>query len=164
MWGCSAKSTAAAKAAEAINPAFHVAALQNRVSPDSEVRSAPVVKWLHGWHRSLVTSCMCYVWDAWPSVHGLQDVFDDKFWSGLDLVVNALDNVNARLYVDSRCVYFQRPLLESGTLGAKANTQVVVPNVTENYGMSSAWLLRLPTARHMLDCLYMVRCMPLSLP
>jgi molybdopterin/thiamine biosynthesis adenylyltransferase len=39
-------------------------------------------------------------------------------------IVNALDNVNARLYVDSRCVYFCKPLLESGTLGAKCNTQV----------------------------------------
>ena len=65
---------------------------------------------------------------------GVQDVFDDKFWGGLDVVVNALDNVNARLYVDSRCVYFQRPLLESGTLGAKCNTQMVIPNITENYG------------------------------
>jgi molybdopterin/thiamine biosynthesis adenylyltransferase len=35
-----------------------------------------------------------------------EDVFDDSFWGGLDVVVNALDNVNARLYVDSRCVYF----------------------------------------------------------
>ncbi len=25
---------------------------------------------------------------------------------GLDLIVNALDNVNARLYVDSRCVEY----------------------------------------------------------
>jgi hypothetical protein len=44
---------------------------------------------------------------------------------GLDLVVNALDNVNARLYVDARCVYFGKPLLESGTLGPKCNTQMV---------------------------------------
>jgi hypothetical protein len=41
-------------------------------------------------------------------------------------VVNALDNVNARLYVDQRCVYFGKPLLESGTLGPKCNTQVCV--------------------------------------
>lgn len=61
-------------------------------------------------------------------------VFDDAFWSGLDLVVNALDNVNARLYVDSRCVYFGKPLLESGTLGPKCNTQMVIPQLTENYG------------------------------
>ena len=33
-----------------------------------------------------------------------EGVFNDTFWEGLDLVVNALDNVNARLYVDSRYV------------------------------------------------------------
>lgn len=33
-----------------------------------------------------------------------EGVFNDAFWEGLDLVVNALDNVNARLYVDSRWV------------------------------------------------------------
>lgn len=65
-----------------------------------------------------------------------ENVFDDTFWEGLDLIVNALDNVNARLYIDSRCVYFQKPLLESGTLGTKCNTQVVIPNLTENYGAS----------------------------
>ena len=63
-----------------------------------------------------------------------EDTFNDKFWGSLNLVVNALDNVNARLYVDSRCVYFGKPLLESGTLGPKCNTQVVMPNMTENYG------------------------------
>ena len=50
-------------------------------------------------------------------------------------MVNALDNVNARLYVDSRCVYFGKPLLESGTLGPKCNTQTVIPRLTENYGV-----------------------------
>jgi hypothetical protein len=65
-----------------------------------------------------------------------ETVFDDAFWEGTDVVVNALDNVNARLYVDSRCVYFGVPLLESGTLGTKCNTQAVVPRLTENYGAS----------------------------
>lgn len=65
-----------------------------------------------------------------------EDVFNDDFWQDLDLVVNALDNVNARLYVDSKCVYYGKPLLESGTLGPKCNTQVVIPNITENYGSS----------------------------
>mmetsp|Transcript_167 Transcript_167/g.526 ORF Transcript_167/g.526 Transcript_167/m.526 type:complete len:1046 (+) Transcript_167:185-3322(+) len=65
-----------------------------------------------------------------------ENVFDDAFWEGLDLVVNALDNVNARLYVDARCVYFCKPLLESGTLGTKCNTQMVIPRLTENYGAS----------------------------
>uniref|UniRef100_A0A0D6QW00 E1 ubiquitin-activating enzyme n=1 Tax=Araucaria cunninghamii TaxID=56994 RepID=A0A0D6QW00_ARACU len=65
-----------------------------------------------------------------------ENVFDDAFWENLDVVLNALDNVNARLYVDSRCVYFQKPLLESGTLGTKCNTQMVIPHLTENYGAS----------------------------
>lgn len=32
-----------------------------------------------------------------------ENVFADAFWEGLDFVTNALDNVKARLYVDSRC-------------------------------------------------------------
>ncbi|KAK1602226.1 hypothetical protein QYE76_037530 [Lolium multiflorum] len=65
-----------------------------------------------------------------------ENVFNDSFWENLDAVVNALDNVTARLYIDSRCLYFQKPLLESGTLGAKCNTQMVIPHLTENYGAS----------------------------
>jgi len=65
-----------------------------------------------------------------------EDVFDDAFWEGLSGVCNALDNVEARLYVDQRCVYYQKSLLESGTLGAKGNVQVVIPRMTESYGSS----------------------------
>jgi ubiquitin-activating enzyme E1 len=63
-----------------------------------------------------------------------EDTYDEKFWVGLDGVITALDNVAARLYVDSRCVYFRKPLIDSGTLGTKGNTQVVVPYKSESYG------------------------------
>lgn len=63
-------------------------------------------------------------------------VFNDKFWEGLDFVVNAVDNMHARLYVDQRCVWYEKPLLESGTLGTKCNSQMVVPHVTQCYGDS----------------------------
>ena len=33
-------------------------------------------------------------------------------------------------------MYFCKPLLESGTLGPKCNTQMVIPRLTENYGAS----------------------------
>eukprot|EP00299_Pterocystis_sp_00344_P006152 c1792_g1_i1.p1 GENE.c1792_g1_i1~~c1792_g1_i1.p1 ORF type:complete len:1079 (-),score=297.63 c1792_g1_i1:122-3325(-) len=66
-----------------------------------------------------------------------ENIFNDTFWLNLDGVCNALDNVKARLYVDQRCVFFCKPLLESGTLGTKCNTQVVVPHLTENYGASA---------------------------
>jgi len=59
--------------------------------------------------------------------------FSDRFFSALDCAVNALDNVEARLYMDQRCVTNQRPLLESGTLGPKGHTQIIVPFLTESY-------------------------------
>lgn len=65
-----------------------------------------------------------------------EDIFDDNFWNNLDFVTNALDNVDARTYVDRRCVFFKKALLESGTLGTKGNTQVVIPNLTELYSSS----------------------------
>ncbi|KAL3665956.1 hypothetical protein V7S43_008755 [Phytophthora oleae] len=62
-----------------------------------------------------------------------ENVFDDDFWTDLDVVTNALDNVKARLYVDSKCVFHKLPLLESGTLGTKCNVQVVIPYKTQSY-------------------------------
>ncbi|KAJ1675270.1 E1 ubiquitin-activating protein [Spiromyces aspiralis] len=71
-----------------------------------------------------------------PVGEGTEHVFDDVFFEGLDCVTNALDNIKARRYMDSRCVYYGLPLLESGTLGTKGNTQVVVPFLTESYSDS----------------------------
>ena len=65
-----------------------------------------------------------------------EHVFNENFWEGLDGVTNALDNVDARTYVDRRCVFFHKPLLDSGTLGTKGNTQVVLPRQTESYSSS----------------------------
>jgi ubiquitin-activating enzyme E1 len=65
-----------------------------------------------------------------------EEVFNDYFWDSLNFVVNAVDNIKARLYVDSRCVWYEKPLLESGTLGTKCNSQMVIPHVTQCYGDS----------------------------
>ncbi|EMC91794.1 hypothetical protein BAUCODRAFT_79521 [Baudoinia panamericana UAMH 10762] len=65
-----------------------------------------------------------------------EHVFNEEFWEDLDGVTNALDNVDARTYVDRRCVFFHKPLLDSGTLGTKGNTQVVLPRQTESYSSS----------------------------
>jgi ubiquitin-activating enzyme E1 len=65
-----------------------------------------------------------------------EHVFSEDFWHVLDGVTNALDNVEARTYVDRRCVFFHKPLLDSGTLGTKGNTQVVLPRITESYSSS----------------------------
>ncbi|KAL6862642.1 E1 ubiquitin-activating protein [Amphichorda felina] len=65
-----------------------------------------------------------------------EHIFTQAFWKNLDGVTNALDNVEAREYVDRRCVFFRKPLLDSGTLGTKGNTQVVLPDLTESYSSS----------------------------
>lgn len=65
-----------------------------------------------------------------------EKVYNDDFFNNLDGVANALDNVDARIYMDRRCVYYRKPLLESGTLGTKGNTQIVVPHLTESYSSS----------------------------
>ncbi|KAA6409194.1 MAG: poly(A)+ RNA transport [Lasallia pustulata] len=65
-----------------------------------------------------------------------EHIFNEQFWEELDGVTNALDNVDARTYVDRRCVFFRKPLLESGTLGTKGNTQVILPSLTESYSSS----------------------------
>ncbi|XP_031141922.1 ubiquitin-like modifier-activating enzyme 6 [Sander lucioperca] len=62
-----------------------------------------------------------------------ESIYNDSFYSRLNLVVTALDNVEARRYVDSRCLSNQRPLLDSGTMGTKGHTEIIVPNLTESY-------------------------------
>uniref|UniRef100_A0A4X2LR15 Ubiquitin-like modifier-activating enzyme 1 n=1 Tax=Vombatus ursinus TaxID=29139 RepID=A0A4X2LR15_VOMUR len=66
----------------------------------------------------------------------MERIYDDDFFCALDGVANALDSVDARMYMDRRCVYYRKPLLESGTLGTKGNVQVVIPFLTESYSSS----------------------------
>ncbi|KAF9475937.1 ubiquitin activating enzyme [Pholiota conissans] len=65
-----------------------------------------------------------------------ENIYDEAFFAGIDGVTNALDNIKARLYMDQRCVFYRKPLLESGTLGTKGNTQVIIPDLTESYASS----------------------------
>ncbi|GFE55043.1 ubiquitin-activating enzyme E1 family protein [Babesia ovis] len=65
-----------------------------------------------------------------------EDFFNDEFWEDLTVVVNALDNVKARTYIDGRCVWYEKPLLESGTLGTMGNVQVIIPHMTQCYSES----------------------------
>ena len=126
------KADTAAAAIVAMNPAMKVEAQRSTErAPRACIRMCiPSRVWhVHG---------MCMVHGICPQVEAqlnrvgadTEDIFDDAFWGQLSGVCNALDNVQARLYVDQRCVYYQKSLLESGTLGAKGNVQVVVPKRT----------------------------------
>lgn len=66
-----------------------------------------------------------------------ESVFDERFWEKkVDVVLNALDNVDARVFIDGQCVANQKALVDAGTLGPKGNVQVVVPFQSESYSSS----------------------------
>ena len=54
----------------------------------------------------------------------VENVYDDTFYEKLNGVANALDNIDARTYMDRKCVYYRKFLIDSGTLGTMGNTQV----------------------------------------
>lgn len=62
-----------------------------------------------------------------------EHLYPCDFWSGLDVVVNALDNMEARLYVDKQCVRYHKILVEAGTMGTGGNVDIVVPGKTSSY-------------------------------
>jgi ubiquitin-activating enzyme E1 len=66
-----------------------------------------------------------------------ENIYSEFFFDNLDGVANALDNVDARLFVDRKCVIYRKPLIESGTLGTMGNVQVIIPNLTESYASSA---------------------------
>lgn len=61
------------------------------------------------------------------------DVFDDNFYNNINVVMNALDNVDARVFMDEQCVRNSLPLIESGTLGSKGSVQSIIPFKTKTY-------------------------------
>jgi ubiquitin-activating enzyme E1 len=62
-----------------------------------------------------------------------EHIFDGYFWQKQDFVINAVDNIKARKYIDSQCTWNNKPLIDSGTLGTKAHVQMIVPQVTSCY-------------------------------
>ncbi|KAL7090995.1 hypothetical protein ACP275_12G077400 [Erythranthe tilingii] len=71
-----------------------------------------------------------------------EDVMDNWFWEDFTVVINALDNIKEQYvdYINKRCLYFRKALLDSATLGSKCRTRTIIPCLTDN---SSASLDRL---------------------
>ncbi len=63
--------------------------------------------------------------------------FTNKVFKNKDIIISALDNIEARKYVDMVCFDKCLPLFESGTMGMKCNTQPIIPFITDTYGSST---------------------------
>lgn len=60
-------------------------------------------------------------------------LFPLEWFRSFDIVYNALDNKDARIYVNRMCLVTNTPLIESGTAGYLGQTQVIVNGKTECY-------------------------------
>ena len=72
------------------------------------------------WHQNLVNE-------------DTEIIYDENFWKSQDLIINAVDNAKARKYIDYQCTLFKKILIDSGTEGTKASSQLIIPYKTKNY-------------------------------
>jgi len=63
-------------------------------------------------------------------------IFDENFWNEQNFIINAVDNIEARKYIDRNCTFYEKTLIDSGTLGTKAHIQTIIPHVTTCYNDS----------------------------
>ena len=64
---------------------------------------------------------------------GSNTEFSDEIFNNKHVIINALDNIKARRFVDMKCFDKTLPLFESGTMGMKGNTMPIIPYLTETY-------------------------------
>jgi ubiquitin-activating enzyme E1 len=57
----------------------------------------------------------------------------NELFKNKNIIISALDNIEARRYVDTLCFEKCLPMFESGTMGMKCNTQPIIPYITETY-------------------------------
>lgn len=57
--------------------------------------------------------------------------FSIEWWGQFDYIYNALDNLEARRFVNRMALFLRKPLMESGTTGFEGQTQPIYPYVTE---------------------------------
>jgi ubiquitin-activating enzyme E1 len=62
-----------------------------------------------------------------------EEVFTDQLWDQLDFVVAAVDSIEARRYLDHKCIIHKKPLFEAGTMGTMAHSSVCLPHQTASY-------------------------------
>ena len=62
-----------------------------------------------------------------------EDLFNENFYKKQDFVLIAVDNVKARNYINNQCTFHRIKLIECGTLGENASSQLIIPFVSEEY-------------------------------
>ena len=66
-----------------------------------------------------------------------ENIYTEDFRKKQTFIINALNNIEARNYIDSQCDLFHLNLIDAGTEGMKASTQLI-PKITMNYSESNS--------------------------
>ncbi len=83
-----------------------------------------------------------------------RDIFDDEFFEKQDIIFSAVDNLNARKYIDKKCTFYNKIFINSGTQGTMANSYIYYPdktvcfndsNIQEEKEIASCTLKNFPT-------------------
>ncbi len=61
-----------------------------------------------------------------------ENIYNENFFDSQTFLVSAVDNNKARKYLDSQAIIFKKPLLDAETEGTKANSILVIPNLTDS--------------------------------
>ncbi len=62
-----------------------------------------------------------------------EDLFNEDFYKKQDFVLIAVDNVKARMYINNQCTLHGIKLIECGTLGEQASSQLIIPFTSDEY-------------------------------
>ena len=62
-----------------------------------------------------------------------ENIFNDIFWEEQDIIISAVDNENARSYIDNWCTFYNKIFLDCGTMGTEASSLIFFPKKTNCY-------------------------------
>ena len=55
-----------------------------------------------------------------------ENIFNEEFYENQDFIINAVDNLEARLYISEQSILYRKILIGSGTLGTIANSRIYI--------------------------------------
>ena len=56
--------------------------------------------------------------------------FNEKFWTKQDIIISAVDNDDARVYLNNKCFKYNKLFLNAGTSGVRAKADIIIPKIT----------------------------------
>jgi len=60
-----------------------------------------------------------------------EDFFNEDFWLNQNFILNAVDNIEARNYIDKKCCFYSKPYIDTGTLGTIGSCFIFYPFKTQ---------------------------------